>query len=372
MKKSLLALAVLGAFAGVASAQSSVTIFGIVDLAGRLSKDGVDSVKRMTTDGFNSSRIGLRGIEDLGGGFQAGFHLEGGLSADNGTAGGGNAAGTGFSSSNGAAFFNRRSTASLIGRFGEVRLGRDYIPTFWNLTVFDPFGTNGVGQMTNMFSGKGATPVLNSNIVRANNSVSYFLPGGLGGVYGQVMVAAGEGSPSAAVAATSTTTLVTPAVTGNKYAGGRVGFAVGPIDVAVAASQREVAPIVGTEDKMKTVNVGGSYAIGAVKPMVQYNQFKLGSLKATSYVIGATFTMGQGVLRGSYANVKNEITATAANDDAKQYAIGYVYNLSTRTALYGTYASLKNDPASALAAGDLAGRAGQTNSGLEFGLRHAF
>ena len=76
MKKSLLALAVLGAYAGVASAQSSVTLFGTVDLNGRYVKDdGRDRRLRSATDGINSSQLGFRGVEDLGGGLKAGFNL---------------------------------------------------------------------------------------------------------------------------------------------------------------------------------------------------------------------------------------------------------------------------------------------------------
>ena len=76
MKKSLLALAVLGAFAGVASAQSSVTLYGTVDLNAKYVKnDG--SVRRvsLSQDGINSSQLGIKGTEDLGGGLKAGFVL---------------------------------------------------------------------------------------------------------------------------------------------------------------------------------------------------------------------------------------------------------------------------------------------------------
>ena len=73
MKKSLLALAVLGAFAGAASAQSSVTLFGIVDVNARYVKTGDVKIKSLGTDGINSSRLGFRGVEDLGGGLKAGF-----------------------------------------------------------------------------------------------------------------------------------------------------------------------------------------------------------------------------------------------------------------------------------------------------------
>ena len=134
MKKSLLALAALTAFAGVASAQSSVTLFGIVDLSARGVDNGIGTRSTINQDGNSSSRLGFRGVEDLGGGLKAGFWIEGALSADTGNA-------TGQT-------WQRRSTVSLMGGFGEIRLGRDYTPTFWNHTVFDPFGTNGVGSQT--------------------------------------------------------------------------------------------------------------------------------------------------------------------------------------------------------------------------------
>ena len=83
MKKSVLALAVLGAFAGVASAQSSVTMFGVVDLNVQTVSNN-ERVYGMSTDGMSSSRLGFRGVEDLGGGLKAGFWLEMGLAADTG------------------------------------------------------------------------------------------------------------------------------------------------------------------------------------------------------------------------------------------------------------------------------------------------
>ena len=117
MKKSLLALAVLGTFAGVASAQSSVTLFGIVDVGIRNVKNGSNpDLWTQSTDGLNSSRLGFRGVEDLGGGLSAGFWLEAGLAADAGNMGGsnGSAAPTNGSSN----IFNRRSTVSLMAQLG--------------------------------------------------------------------------------------------------------------------------------------------------------------------------------------------------------------------------------------------------------------
>ena len=105
MKKSLLALAVLGTFAGGALAQaSSVTLFGIIDLNGRSIKNGSTTQKQQVSNSLNSNRLGFRGVEALGRGLSAGFWLEAPMSNDDGNAGG--------------LTFGRRSTVSLMGGFG--------------------------------------------------------------------------------------------------------------------------------------------------------------------------------------------------------------------------------------------------------------
>src|SRR5205085_4224819 len=130
MKKSLIALAVMAA-AGAASAQSSVTLFGIVDAAvSRYDSGGSgDAVTKLTNSGYNSSRLGFRGTEDLGGGTSASFWLEAGLANDDGQGAATNSnnqasgAGAAVAGRQGLTF-NRRSTVSLSGGWGEGRLGR--------------------------------------------------------------------------------------------------------------------------------------------------------------------------------------------------------------------------------------------------------
>ncbi len=151
MKKSLLALAVLGAFTGAAYAQSSVTIFGIVDQSVNYVKNGdAHSRRSMQSNQLNSNRLGFRGVEDMGGGLKAGFWLEA-RRCRNETRQRRTAALT----------FVRRSTVSLMGNFGELRLGRDYTPSFWNTVFDDVNGANGLGQFLNVGSvgnlGSGAT-----------------------------------------------------------------------------------------------------------------------------------------------------------------------------------------------------------------------
>lgn len=107
MKKSLIALAILGGFSGMAAAQSSVTLFSIIDLGvGYVKNDAFSSRKSMITSGHSGNRLGLRGVEDLGGGLRAGFWIEGATTPDDGTAGGQQ--------------WTRRSTVSLLGGLGRV------------------------------------------------------------------------------------------------------------------------------------------------------------------------------------------------------------------------------------------------------------
>jgi len=233
MKKSVLALAVLGAFAGSAMAQSSVTMFGVVDLNVRYVNNDETSYS-LSQDGMASSRLGFRGVEDLGGGLKASFWLEAALGPDTGRGSGsyGNGvttttiAGTSFTNEN-SFLFQRRSTVSLSNQWGELRLGRDYTPQFWNWTVFDPFGTNGVGAATNLAIQAGLAQGSGGSygtLVRANNSVQYILPNGVfgPGLYGNFMMAAGENAA------------------GNKMWGGRIGYAAGPFNVAAAYSDTDI------------------------------------------------------------------------------------------------------------------------------------
>jgi predicted porin len=353
MKKSLLALAALGAFAGSAAAQSSVTLFGIVDLAATWVETADVEKYLLATSGNATSRLGFRGVEDLGGGLRAGFWLEGETFADDGNASAGATA---------AFNFRRRSTVSLMGGFGEIRLGRDYTPTFWNWTVFDPFGTNGVGSATNL--GLPVAGIVPSGsygtLVRADNTIGYHLPAGIGGLYGQVMVAAGEGN------------------VGNKFYGGRLGWAAGPFNVAGAYGQTEVP--LGDMDG-ENWNVGASWNLGFMTLSGFYGEITIdGNLfEQTNWYVGASVPFGAFTLKGSYGMVERDKGPFVG--EADQWAVGVVYDLSKRTALYATYSAISNDDNAAYrvfggtnapAGTDPAAWAGKDSSGYQFGIRHSF
>jgi len=395
MKKSLLALAALTAFAGAASAQSSVTLFGIVDLAvTSVDNSSAGTVKSLSQDGINSSRLGFRGVEDLGGGLRAGFWLEGALGADTGCGGAGTlgspvtvptvsttvnqqtgaAIATGVSSTASAQTcigqnWQRRSTISLMGNFGEIRLGRDYTATFWNLTTFDPFGTNGVGSALNQLStlGSGATTA-----VRANNMVAYFLPA-IGGLYGQFQVAAGEG-----VTGTANTS------TGNKYFGGRVGYGAGPVNVAIAYGKTDKTGAMA--DDFTNWNIGGSFNFGFMTLMGYYGKYEYLDRDQSQATIGVTVPIGAGTFKASYVKTSGTgFSGTAASSigvESNQWAIGYQYDLSKRTALYANAAKLSNDGNTTTGSnftvggatyGNTAGfRRGEDSTGYQIGMRHSF
>lgn len=352
MKKSLLALAALTAFAGAASAQSSVTLFGVVDLNARNVKNGsAGDITSLSTDGIASSRLGFRGVEDLGGGLRAGFWLEGGMDNSIGCGTSQTPAPAAGAVACGGQNWQRRSTVSLLGGFGEIRLGRDYTPTFWNHTVFDPFGTNGVGAATNNWAQAGAG---GATLVRANNTAGYFLPA-LGGVYGQVQISAAEGA------------------TGNKYFGGRVGYAAGPINVAVAYGVTEKSTLVMVDDITDT-NVGFSWNFGFANLMGQYRMSEQGAAKNTGFLVGATVPFGANTIKIAYSETEFDNGTIAPK--AAQIAVGYQYDLSKRTALYANFSQVDNDAGLRFTAGgggpSAAAINGFKSTGAEFGVRHTF
>ena len=338
--KKFATLAVLAAVAGGAYAQSSVTLFGIVDEAARYTKNGDFSQKALVSGGLSTSRFGLRGTEDLGGGLSAGFWLESGFNADSGT------------NSDSTRFFNRRSTVGLLGDFGEVRLGRDYTPTYTGYTDYDVFGDNGVAASSKFDISMGVSrdgqvdpgQYTNSGETRADNQIAYFTPTGLGGFYGRASVAAGEGTA------------------GKKYVGGRFGYNAGPLDVSASYGEFTVLPAFG-DDKFKTADLGASYDFGVVKLEGYYTQSKFVSQKIATYSVGAVAPVGLGLIRAAYTHANQSGTAAVSvggtvagvtsvdGNDADQFALGYIYNLSKRTAIYSTGAYIRNKGNAQFAAG---------------------
>ncbi len=345
MKKTLIALATLAAATG-AMAQSSVTLFGVADLAYTQSKTGSATTSSMSDSGIASSRIGFRGEEDLGGGMKAGFWLEAGTNPDNGTGdatNNNNQAVAAFNATTGAnapvragtqgLTFNRRSTLSLMSGMGELRLGRDYTPHFWNHTVYDPFGTNGSGSsVANNVNADAA----NLTGVRASNSIGYLSPS-FSGFAVQLQTYLGE-NVSTGTKAGSGTSL-------------RATYTQGPVSLAVANGSTTT----GAGTSWKATNFGGSYDLGVAKVMALASTDKISNTTdMKGFLVGATAPLGAGVAKIAFSNLK-QATAT----DTDKIAVGYVYNLSKRSSVYGTFANTKP-------------KTGDKTNAFDLGVSHSF
>lgn len=348
MKKSL-SLALLGAAtAGGAWAQStsSVTLFGVTDAYVRYVKTGSASTTQLGSGGESTSRFGFRGTEDLGGGLKAGFWLESQVGVDTGSVGA-----TSFGVNR---FFHRRSTVSLSGRWGEVRAGRDLVPTWTAVSNFDVFGTVGVGTGTNLYNDAAAFGA--QHRVRADNMVAYHLPSGLGGFYGSVAASAGEGSAA------------------GKYWGARLGYASGPVNVTIAHGNSDSV----TAPNQKVTVVSGSYDFSVVKLNGTVLQSKLDSARHRFASLNASAPVGAGVIKVGYARATGDGvlgTTDYRGNKADQLSLGYVHHLSKRTAVYTTVSYLKNRGNARYAVASITNAstaAGDRSRGIDVGIRHSF
>jgi predicted porin len=390
MKKTLIAAAVLS-MSGAAFAQTNVTLFGIVDAVVAVGNGSLTDRTRLHNSGFNSSRFGVQGVEDLGGGLRAGFWLEAGVNNDDGTgqasqnnnqlanpslvtatgaAGSAAAAATGSTANpainarNQGLTFNRRSVVSLGGSWGQINAGRDYTPHFWNHTAFDPFGTNGVGTSLAMGGRTGG-----ETSVRASNSIAYAYGYGFNGakVFGtgglnvDIMYYMGE---NASGAATSDDGRGTSARIG--YAGKNWNVAVGSGKTDYATGQTAATAPAG---EISTTNIGGNYNLGVANIMGLWNEDDVNGTKKVGMLIGATAPMGQGLVRASYSTTEVDVAGCAAS---KQIALGYVHNLSKRTQVYATYARVTNDNGANFALNASTTAANASSSGMDFGIKHNF
>ena len=361
---SPLALAAVVALAGTLAspavqAQSGVTVSGILDLALRqTSNEGAGSLKSVISGSNSTSRIAFSGREDLGGGLFAGFHLEHGILADTGAGAGGT-----------SKFWDRRSTVS-VGHtaWGEIRLGRDFVPSYNAWSRYDPFSYVGAARSANFVSSTPTGPIRsafgsNANTtVRADNALQWLLPRGWGGLEGEVMLAPGEGGSATA---------------GNaKVVGARIGYADKAWGVNVASTRSSNS--LTTTGRFTDQGVGGHWQVTPTwRVTAAWRAFEQATAKQTITMLAAVGTFGQHEVKASYLKTdmsgKVGTTAIAAND-ASQIGLGYVYHLSKRSALYATVAEIDNDGAARFVITDgpagivAAGR----SRGYELGIRHRF
>lgn len=376
MKKRNLRLAAAAvlACAGGAHAQSNVTLWGIMDLnVQHLHATGTGSSNALGNGSLSTSQLGFRGVEDLGGGLRAAFWLEGSLNPDTGTGRNSNTNNqpSGAGNAGGGFTFDRRSYVALAGNWGEVRLGHDFVPTHYNSISFDAFNANGLARAGDFtFTGVGNTPL--PTAITASNTISYWLPQNLGGLYGVAMVAAGE-NPSG-----------TATHNDGNFRSARIGYATGPFDVAAAYSRTSYNKTATIGDYTHA-NVGASWNAGFARFFALFNEVKVnvanGPVRKDSWVIGAHVPVGPGRLRLSYGRLDDRSAGTLRNangsarsdNDATLVGVGYVYDLSKRTALYTTYGRVSNKgQGNYFVSGGLTPTPGGSSSGVEAGVRHTF
>ncbi|MBS7350978.1 MAG: porin [Comamonas sp.] len=347
MKRTLLALAATSVVTGALAQSTNVTLFGVADASvAHISTSG-NSVTGMANGGNSSSRLGFRGVEDLGNGLKAGFWLEAGVSVDNGGS---------------VLKFDRRSTISLMGDFGEVRLGRDKSPTYQNLETFHAFGDSGMGAVNghNLISSSAEGTIEGSNPKRYSDSISYLMPK-MGGLYGQATYAFGERAKGDSNSLASSMGL-------------RLGYANGPLNVALGYGVVK-GGTVGNTINYKNFNVGASYKFGSITPMVLLASERGNNQRVDLYSVGVKAPVGQGGQGEVRAAVSWYKDKKRDERDSVRLALGYGYKLSKRTEIYASVAHMSNDNNANRKLGTSLSHtvaAGKNVSGYELGLRHTF
>ena len=288
MKKSLIALAVIG-FSGAAMAQSSVTLYGVADAAvGKMGKDKTEMISAGVMNN-GTSRLGVRGVEDLGGGLKAGFNFETGLSLEDGatsTAGGG--------------YWGRAANLWLGGGWGTVKLGRTLNPSFYGTVAWELTGAAIYSVVTNTYNFAGSGP-------RNNSQISYKTPdfGGLSAEIGYIL------KPDNGDRAKWDMNVI---------------YANGPIGAGLAVNK--------VKDGKTNYGLGGKYNFGNFVVAASYSQASVGDLRRRGYSLGGTATFGAFALTLDLTrDTKNELTGD-------KYTNGLVeakYALSKRTFVYGAF-----------------------------------
>lgn len=336
MQGKFLAAALIASLPLAASAQSSVTVYGIADASiGREDTGAPGGSRTVTASGNQStSRIGFRGTEDIGNGLKAVFNLEAGVALDTGA---------GDSS-----LFGRRAVVGLEGAFGQVLIGREYTPAADVANATDINGQGFYGTNLNSFGTNKLTRRISNSVNYRSNSLNGFK---FGAAYGAGETTTG---PSLDLAGVSLA-----------YAGGNlyVGAAYQIFERLVTGDDKEY--VVGAAYKMGAFELRTNYMVAdQTGANNKYEQINLG----LSYSFGANKVFG---------NVQQTELENGA--EGKGFSVAYTYNLSKRTNVYASYAHLSNNAQGLFAiqsAGSTVapptGANGADPKALALGVRHTF
>jgi len=311
-------------------AQSSVTLYGVVDVDIDISNQGKGTLVAMQGGGLNSSEFGLKGVEDLGGGYRAIFDVENGFSAANGTL------------LQGGLLFGRQSWVGLSSPWGTVTLGRQYSPEYIANAADDAFVHGLSGGLSNIGStvGTKTAGLLSAYSVtgRTNNAVNYVSPS-IDGLTVRAMYGVGG---------------VAGAFSDASSVGAGLQFVLGP--GALNAGYIRNRPT-GVEGTYSAYSIGGNVMFGPAKVLAAYSK----DVNATTPSATVRFALENiGVqyqftpsnrFIGQVIRVVNSSDGLPSAKVGYIAALGFVHSLSKRTLLYCAYAQVWNKEGSAYSLG---------------------
>ena len=377
MKKTLLAAALLTGFAGAASAQNSVTLYGVVSvgleyqsLKGPNFSENQETKSNFKMDAseWNSSRWGLKGVEDLGNGLKASFVYESGVNPTDGSSTG----------------FTRQATIALASdSWGKVQFGRAVSPGTVAFSGIDPFGAS--------FGTSSYTSSQSNSFVRYDNLMTYATPNisGFNAIVGYSFNPGGESNSETATFGTNNKNRV--ASLGARYSNGPILLS-GIFDYVYSNNENDGGVLVDNNTNIKTWAVGGAYDFKVAKIHASYGQTIDGLFGATddiqnllddggsatetdsyffargvrmqSWMVGLTAPVGSGMamLSVQQARPGGDLGSLSGIADQTTASVGYTYNLSKRTGVYGFYSYQKN----------AAMLDGATSNQVGVGVRHLF
>ena len=288
MNRTLIVAALATLATSAAMAQSSVNIYGRFNVT--VESQDSNGVKTKVLQN-NSSRIGFKGTEDLGGGLKAGFILEHGFNADTGTPSG--------------AFWGRQSEVNLSGGFGMLRLGRYTSEAY--------FATSDYIGMHNHETGT-SSDALYAYIGRDTNKLAYRTPEFVKGLSIEGAISLAEGAAGA-----------------TRSYDAAVNYQLGALHLGLGYEKNGNA---------KQAAISGLYEMGSfvVGGMVQRDTDAYGSGNRTNFRLSGAYMMGSSEFHLNVGKAGDYSKQTQSG--AKQYTLGYNYNLSKRTKVYGFYTKI--------------------------------
>jgi len=306
MRKKLLfvALVAAGCLCRISHAQSSVTLYGVIDNGIEYQNGGKGTAVRAVSSGLYATVYGFKGSENLGDGNSINFHLEQGFSGVTGA------------QSDATAAFNRLAWIGAAGAFGEFRLGRQKKPQYQLLNdEMDPTGIKSI-----------ASPIINftSVSVRASNAISYFTPT-VNGLIAQAMISLREDGN-------------TPSV-GILMYNGVVRYVNGPLRASVGYEHASNAA--GTS-MMKVFRSVGSYRVGDARLYLAYQSEHQSdnTEKRDLYSSAVSYSMTPASELSFLYGYEHDRTGQGNN--AQQVGMLYEYSLSRTTGFYSAAGLIQN------------------------------